>query len=142
MNIEDYLTDERKQEIAEEVFRDKCIVKFKQDDERIFSNAAYHVVSKMCDDNQEDLKELLLENTKGVIKKLSASTVFNKPDAWDRDGNSSYHLLKSIVDSKRERIDNKVNSLIDQLTLPDDFDIDIQDEVREMIINRLFGESK
>lgn len=141
-NIEDYLTDSEKKEIAMQVWKEKLSAKFEKDQERIISNAAYQIVSTMCDEVVPNFNSLLVEKVKGVITTLTAHTVFNKPDAcWDRDGNSSYHLLKSIVASKKERINNKVDNIIDSLN-PSLTDIDIDYEIRQMLLKRLgwFGE--
>lgn len=135
-NIEDYLTDAEKKEIAMQVWKEKLSAKFEKDQERIISNAAYQIVSAMCDEVVPNFNSLLVEKVKGVITGLSAHTVFNKPDAWDRDGNSSYHLLKDIVASKKERINNKVDNIIDGLN-PSLTDIDIDYEIRQMLLKRL-----
>ena len=135
-NIEDYLTDTEKKEIAMQVWKEKLSAKFEKDQERIISNAAYQIVSTMCDEVVPNFNSLLVEKVKGVITTLTAHTVFNKPDAWDRDGNSSYHLLKSIVASKKERINNKVDNIIDGLN-PSLTDIDIDYEIRQMLLSRL-----
>lgn len=135
-NIEDYLTDTEKKEIAMQVWKEKLSAKFDKDQERIISNAAYQIVSTMCDEVVPNFNSLLVQKVKEVITKLTAHTVFNKPDAWDRDGNSSYHLLKSIVASKKERIDNKVDKIIDELN-PSLTDIDIDYEIRQMLLKRL-----
>ena len=135
-NIEDYLTDEEKKDIAKQVWKEKLSAKFEKDQERIISNAVYEIVSTMCDEVVPNFNSLLVEKVKGVITTLTAHTVFNKPDAWGRDGNSSYHLLKSIVASKRERINNKVDNIIDNLN-PPLTDIDIDYEIRQMLLKRL-----
>lgn len=140
-NIEDYLTDDEKKDIAKQVWKEKLSAKFEKDQERIISNAAYEIVSTMCDEVTPNFNSLLVEKVKGVITGLTAHTVFDKPDAWDRDGNSSYHLLKDIVASKKERINNKVDNIIDSLN-PSLTDIDIDYEIRQMLLKRLgwFGE--
>lgn len=135
-NIEDYLTDDEKKEIAKQVWMEKLSAKFEKDQERIISNAAYQIVSTMCDEVVPNFNSLLVEKVKGVITGLSAHTVFNKLDAWHRDGNSSYHLLKDIVASKKERINNKVDNIIDSLN-PSLTDIDIDYEIRQMLLKRL-----
>jgi hypothetical protein len=140
MNIEidvnHYLTEDDKRDIARQWFRDTLAAKYRENPERIISNAAYYIVSQECDNITPEFQNLLVENVKKVITQLTAHTVFNKPDAWDRDGNSSYHLLKSIVESKRERINNKIEKLIDEMS-PSITDVDIDYEIRQMILKRL-----
>ena len=136
INIDNYLSEEDKKEIAANWFRDVLAAQFRENPERIISNAAYFSISQECDKIVPEFQDLLVQKVKEVITKLTAHTVFNKPDAWDRDGNSSYHLLKSVVVSKRERLENKVNKIIDELN-PSITDIDIDYELRQMILKRL-----
>ena len=90
----------------------------------------------MCEEIVPDFHKLLVEKIKGVITKLTPGTVFDKPNAWDRDGNSCYHFLKDIVYSKRERLENKVDKIIDELK-PSLTNLDIDYEIRQMILRRL-----
>ena len=136
INIDQYLSEQDKHNIAREWFRDTLAAKYRENPERIISNAAYYIISQECDKITPDFEDLLVENVKKVITQLSAHTVFNKPDAWDRDGNSSYHLLKGIVASKKERLENKVDKIIDELN-PTITDIDVDYEIRQMILKRL-----
>lgn len=138
INIDNYLSEQDKKEIAANWFRDVLAAQFRENPERIISNAAYFSISQECDKIVPEFQDLLVQKVKEVITKLTASTVFDKPNAWDRDrdGNSSYHLLKSVVLSKRERLENKVNKIIDELD-PSITDIDIDYELRQMILKRL-----
>jgi len=141
-NMEDYLTEDEKKRIAEDAFCSMCISKFKDDAERIFSNAAFDCVSKMCEIDNEDVKEKLAKKTIEIIDGLSSFTFFQKPDAWGRDGNSNYHLLKYIVEENKHKIESKLDSVIDNMNLPSDFEIDINYKIEEMVMARLFGGSK
>lgn len=136
INIDNYLSEEDKKEIAANWFRETLAAKFRENPERIISNAAYFTVMRECEAIVPEMQELLVENVKKVITKLSVFEVFRKPDAWDRDGSSNYHLLKSVVESKRQRLENKVDKIIDGLT-PSITDIDIDYELRQMILKRL-----
>ena len=134
--IDDYLTEEDRKRIAEEVYRDALYAKIRDDKERIISNAAYQAVSKMCDEAIPDFHELLLQNIKKVITQLSARTVFEAPDHWGSKGNAAWHLLSQITTEKRERIENRVNKIIDELSVKD-CSIDIEWEVRQLLLKRL-----
>lgn len=136
INIENYLSEQDKKEIAANWFRDVLAAQFRENPERIISNAAYFSISQECDKIVPEFQDLLVQKVKEVITKLTAHTVFDKPDAWGRDGNSSYHLLKSVVLSKRQRLENKVDKIIDELS-PSITDIDIDYELRQMILKRL-----
>lgn len=136
IDIDQYLSEQDKHNIAREWFKEQLSAKYKENPERIISNAAYYIISQECDKITPHFEALLVENVKKVITQLSAHTVFNKPDAWDRDGNSSYHLLKSVVASKKERLENKIDKIIDELN-PTITDIDVDYEIRQMILKRL-----
>jgi hypothetical protein len=137
-NINQYLSEEDKKRIATQVWREQLEAKFKSDGERIISNAAYDIVSKMCDDIVPDFHELLVEKVKGVVKGLSAHTVFGPPNAWDRKATIGWTMMNEIVATKRERIDNKVDKIIDELQ-PNvvNWEIDLDYEIRQMLAKRL-----
>ena len=136
IDIDKYLTESDKAHIAEEMYREALAAKIRDDKERIISNAAYQTVSKMCDELIPDFKELLVQNVKKVITQLSDRTVFEKPDCWGSKGNRAWHMLDEITTSKRERIENKVNKIIDEMSVQD-CSIDIEWEVRQLLLKRL-----
>lgn len=135
-DIDDYLTESDRKRIAEEVYRDALYAKIRDDKERIISNAAYQTVSKMCGELIPDFEQLIVEKVKGVITKLSAGTVFDKPNAWGGEGNAAWHLLNKLVMEKQDRIENRVNKIIDELSVQD-CSIDIEYEVRQLLLKRL-----
>lgn len=135
-DIDDYLTESDRKRIAEEVYRDALYAKIRDDKERIISNAAYQAVSKMCGEAIPDFQDLLIQNIKKVITQLSARTVFEAPDHWGSKGNTAWHMLSQITTEKRERIENRVNKIIDELSVQD-CSIDIEWEVRQLLLKRL-----
>lgn len=136
IDIDKYLTESDKARIAEEMYREALAAKIRDDKERIISNVAYQTVSKMCEDIIPDFHELIVEKVKGVVTELSASTVFDKPNGWGGKGNRAWHMLDEIATSKRERIENKVNKIIDEMSVQD-CSIDIEWEVRQLLLKRL-----
>lgn len=136
INIDKYLSESDRARIAEEVYRDALYAKIRDDKERIISNAAYQAVSKMCEELIPDFNELLVQNIKKVITQLSARTVFEAPNGWGSKGNGAWHMLGQITTEKRERIENRVNKIIDELSVQD-CSIDIEWEVRQLLLKRL-----
>lgn len=140
INIDQYLTEEDRARIAEEMYREVLAAKIRDDSERIISNVAYQTVSRMCDDVIPDFHELVVEKVKGVVTKLTASTVFDKPDHWGK-GNKAHAMLEEIVAIKRERIEHRVEKIIDEMN-PSITDLDIDYEIRQMILKRLGWEER
>ena len=136
INIDDYLTEEDRKRIAEEMYRNALSAKIRDDKERIISNAAYETVSKMCDELIPDFKELLVQNVKKVITQLSARTVFEAPDHWGSKGNTAWRMLSELTVAKRKRLDNKITKIIDEMSVSD-VSIDIEYEVKQMLLKRL-----
>lgn len=136
IDIDKYLTESDKARIAEEMYREALAAKIRDDKERIISNAAYQAVSKMCDELIPDFKELLVQNIKKVITQLSARTVFEAPDHWGSKGNLAWRMLSELIVDKRERIENKVNKIIDEMSVQD-CSINIEWEVRQLLLKRL-----
>lgn len=124
MEIENYLTENEKHDIARQVFKDLCAAKFSKDFERIISNAAYDCASKIVEDSiGESMNEMIADKAKVIIDELKAFTVFKKPDVWDRDSSKAYKVLMDCVYEERDLIKEKVNKAIQNLSKKDAIDI-------------------
>lgn len=53
-----------------------------------------------------------------------------------------YHLMKKIVKEKRSDIEDRLNDLINNLSLPNDFEINLNEEIKDMVMKRLFGDKE
>jgi len=141
MNIkfEDYLNENEVKEIVTDVFRQQLADKFKKDYERIFSNAAFNIVTKLVDEQMNGkMAELIAENTVKVINGLSDYTVFKRPDAWDNSSSEAYKILqKSVVDSK-PLIDEKIKGMIDKLVIRE-LQEQLNESILELLDKKLFG---
>jgi len=116
IKFEDYLSLEEQKEIVVDVFREKCLQKFTLDSERIFSNAAYSIVTKLVDEQMNGkMAELITANTIKVINELSEYTVFKRPDAWDKGASEAYKLLQKIVIESEPLIKEKMQTIVDNL---------------------------
>lgn len=110
INIDDYISEAERKEIARDCFRQICLDKFKDDHERIFSNAAHHIVmdevSRAFDGKHvEHLKCKTIE----VINGLSAFTVFDKGSAYSHEG-AGYAALKLAVHENQKHLNERGRS--------------------------------
>lgn len=85
IDIDEYLSENERKEIAKEAFKDACIGKFKDESEvkRIISNSAYDIVYDLVD-KQFDIKleTILKDKVHEIVTNLTAFNIFKKPDAW------------------------------------------------------------
>lgn len=114
--INDYLTETDKYELARDAFKTLCINKFKTDAERIFSNAAYTAVAEMVDQQMDgNLSEIIRDKAIGVINKLSSVSVFSPPNAWDRESSKGFDILQKHLDDSAPLIKARVEAIIGNL---------------------------
>lgn len=133
INIEDYFSEDDIKRIAEEEIRNDFRTKLREKDNRLITNGIYYRVAELVDvevESSPELKDLIREKTKGVITKLSEYSVFRKPDAWEkrqgRTDSVAQVILEEEVMKRRERIGNKVQKLMDEMTYRD---------VKELVLN-------
>ena len=120
INIDDYLTEEEKVEIAREVFREQCVKRSQQDFERLITNSAYHVIWGAVEESFDgDLEEVLKKKVYQVIEDMDNFTVFRTPNAWDRMPNTPFQILFETVKDNKDLIDTKVKQAVGNLTKKD-----------------------
>ena len=116
INLEDYLSDEEKKEIARAAFMDECRKKSANDFERIITNSAYNVVWESMDEFCDKSVIAKLKNkVRSIIEDLSEFNVFRKPDAWGRDANGPYEILVKCVQENKPLLSQKVQKAINQM---------------------------
>lgn len=116
IKFEDYLSEGEQRQIVADVFREQCLQKFTQDSERIFSNAAYSIVTKLVDEQMNGkMVELITENTIKIINSLREYTVFKRPDAWDKGSSEAYKLLQKVVVESEPLLKEKIQAIINNL---------------------------
>lgn len=116
VDINDYLSEDEKREIARDTFRKHCAAKFMQDAERIFSNAAYTAVAEMVDQQMNgQLSEIIRDKAIGVINKLSSVSVFSPPNAWDREASKGFTILQKELGDAEPLIKARVEAIIGNL---------------------------
>lgn len=142
INLDDYLSEQEKKDIAIEVFRGHCLEKFQKDSERIFSNAAYTTVAKLVDEQIEreggNLDQIIRDKAIQIIGKLSEHSVFKRADHWEKEESAAYKFLQKAVDDNAGLINTRVIELfkaIDQ----DDLAMRVADLTYRVIEDRLIG---
>jgi len=117
INIDNYLSEEEKKQIAIDVFRDACRQRSVADFERIVTNSAYEVVWKSMDEFCDKSVVAKLKNKiRSIIGDLTEFDIFKKPGAWDREANGPYEILVQCVKENKPLISEKVEKAIHQLT--------------------------
>lgn len=136
-NIDDYLSEERKAEIAEEMFRDAVRNKLREPGslDRIMSNISYYAVFQEVDaaveDGDEALRELIRERAFKVINKGSNYDVFRSKTAWS-DASTATKIIEELLQEKRDLIRDRVEQVIRDMP----FDR-VKDEIRYVMRERI-----
>lgn len=132
INIDDYISDQEKKDIALSAFRSACERVSAKEFERILSNAGYHLVEKEVDaafdgGMREEVKKKSIE----VIKGLTAYSVFRPKDVWHNEPSKAWNALESAIEDNKDAIRDRVGELVQE--------IDAED-IRQLLEDRLVGE--
>lgn len=131
INIDNYLSEEDKKEIAIEEFRrivrEDTLKKFKEDSrcinkkgmtdyERIISNAVYHYLEGEIDSLiGQDTKELIREGVEKTIKKQDFNyTLFRRKSAWESEESPAQKVVIECIDKNKNHIESKIMNKIDE----------------------------
>lgn len=113
VNIDDYLSEDDKRRICREQFAAVAACKAKEDFERIIKNASYEIVRGEVDDLFDgNMESFLKQQIERVVSSLSAFTVFNGPDAWDKTASKGWHILQDAVQEASPLIHQRVAKLV------------------------------
>ncbi|WNO47211.1 hypothetical protein [Vibrio phage vB_VibM_10AMN] len=143
INIEDYLTEEEIKDTLRQALRDKFDNYLESNWERVCNNSAYHCVWESVDEVIDGtFKQQLEDNVQKVMKNFNEFNLFRKPDAWDREPNSAYKLLMESVQNNKHLIDERVQEVIKALQPREDWNIDLDCRIGDLILTKLFNEEK
>ncbi|KDD21202.1 hypothetical protein [Bordetella bronchiseptica] len=116
INIDDYLSDEEKRQIARDEFRAACGRVSASSFERILSNAAYELVRKEVDAAFDgSMVETVRTNAVKVINELSSYTVFTPPSAWEREASKGWTYLQEAIEAARPAVAERVLAIVQGL---------------------------
>jgi uncharacterized protein YbcC (UPF0753/DUF2309 family) len=141
MNIEisDYMSESEIKAIMAEAVKDKCKSYIDSNFERMVNNAAYHVIWKSVDEVIDGtFKEQLEHAVQKQMKSFSEFNLFQKPDAWSRETNSAYKLLMQSVENNKHLIDERVKEIVVNLQPREDWQLDLDVRIGDLIMERLF----
>lgn len=137
LDIDQYLTEDDKKQICREQFSEVARLKCQADFERIISNSSYMIVrdevDKLCDGK---MQEFLVDRIEKVVKELSAFTVFNGPDAWDKTASKGWHLLQEATEHAKPLIVARVVELVEGMS-QEDLAYRIQEPLVAAVIEKL-----
>lgn len=122
IDIDKYISEEEKKEIALDIFRDKIKEAFGGDEyshsgkerDRVIKNAVAHWITEYIENLlTEDDKQIIQNNVIESIKKANYSFyIFQKPDVWDRTEYTAYQIITQVVKENEPFIKEKVNEEI------------------------------
>lgn len=141
MNIEinDYLSEDEIKYILTKAVEDKCKSYLEGNFERMVNNAAYHVIWKSVDVVIDGtFKEQLEQCVQKQMSNFSEFNLFQKPDAWSRETNSAYKLLMQSVENNKHLIDERVKEVVSNLQPREDWQLDLDCRIGDLIMERLF----
>ncbi len=142
INIDDYLSDEEKRQIARDEFRAACASRSAADFERILSNAAYDLVRKEVDAAFDgDMVDTVRANALKVIRELSSFTVFNRPNAWDTEASKGWTYLQEAIEAAKPAMAERVLAIIAEMD-GDDLRGRLDGLIGDVIVSKLTAPAK
>lgn len=131
INLDDYLGHEEMVSLARDAFKAAAIRRADTDFERILSNAAYALVRKEVDAVFDgDMAAVVKNKSVEIIRKLSAFSVFTKPDAWQREPSKGWVHLQQAMDDAAPLIHARVQKIVCEMD---------EDKLRDMIESEVVG---
>lgn len=123
INIDDYLSEEEKKEIAIDVFRQQvksqlfksCDGTVQSDSEvqRIIGNITHEIVFKEVQKYIPDVKEQIQENVKKSLSKKDLSYyIFRTKDLWDKEEGLGTTYLKQAIKENELIFKNRIKEVM------------------------------
>lgn len=137
INIDDYISEEQKAEIAEEMFRSALAQKIRdsKDVDRILSNISYYAVFQEIDvaveGGGETLRDQIRDRAYEHLNKGGNYGIFRSKDHWS-DASAATKIVEGFVQEKKDLIEERVHQAITQMP----FD-KIKDEIKYVLHDRI-----
>ena len=143
ININNYLSEEEKKEIAIQVFREQIknelfksadgTVQSDSEIQRIIGNITGQIIMDEVQKYIPNYKSLIEENTLKSIQKSDFSyEIFKKKDAWDREESIAVTYMKEVILKSKEDFQQKIREAIINYDPNDDIKEAISKEFEEM----------
>jgi len=122
VNINDYLSEEDKKEIAIDVFRQQVkkelfnsndgTVQADSEIQRIIGNITHEVVFTEVQKYIPDAKEQIIGKVKKALAKDLSYEVFRKKDAWDKEESLAITYVKEEVKANEEVFKTRIREMM------------------------------
>jgi len=137
IDIDNYLTEVEKRQIAREEFRSACARRTQEDFERILSNAAYSLVQKEVDAAFDgNMVDTVRDKAIKVINELNNFNVFRAPNSWDTEPSKGWTYLQEAIESAKPAISQRVLAIVAALE-SGELRERINDLIGDVIVNKL-----
>lgn len=116
--IENYLTNDEKKEIALRVFEDKLRDSFSTAEaERVVTNMAYDIAEKLVSQNlNEQFRASITDKLPKIIDELSGYTVFNRGDdygAFAKQPTEAWKIVDNWIKTNNTLIEDRVREIVE-----------------------------
>ena len=143
VNINDYLSEEDKKEIAIDVFRSQVkselfkhgngSVQSDSEIQRVIGNITGQIVMNEIQKYIPDAEERIREETLNAINKGDFSyQVFKKKDAWDKDESLAITYMREVIQKSKLEFQDKIHDAIKNYDATDDIKEAIGETFNEM----------
>lgn len=135
--LEEYLSEDQKREIAEEMYRDKLRAELNRPGslDRIMSNISYYAVFQEVDaaveGGGETIRGMIRDRAFEVINKGRNYDVFRSRTAWS-DASMATKIVEELLQEKRELIRERATQAIKDMPFEK-----VKDEIRYVMRERI-----
>jgi len=139
INIDDYLSEEEKKEIAIDVFRNQVKTQlFKSIDgtiqsdsevQRVIGNISYEIVFNEVQKYIPNAKKMVEDKVSKILKEKDLSYyIFRKKDAWDKEESLAITYLNQEVKSNEEMFKSRIKKEMEEYDLGDDLNKELSNK--------------
>lgn len=142
ININDYISEEEKKDIAKDVFRQQIKTQlFKSADgtiqsdaeiQRIIGNISHEIVFKEVQKYIPDYKTLIDKKVKQILSKDLSYHVFRKKDAWEKKESLAISFLNEEIKANEKVFKEKIRETIANYDLSDDVKSEVSNKFSEL----------
>lgn len=143
INIDNYLSEEEKKEIAIEVFKERIRSEmFKSNEgsvqsdseiQRIVGNISHEIVMGEVQKHIPDFEKLIIEKVSKILSEDNLSyQVFKKKDAWDRDESLAVTYINQAIIENRDLFKGRIKQAMEDYDLSNDLSEQVASEFEEM----------
>jgi hypothetical protein len=139
INIDDYLSEEEKKEIAIDVFRNQVKTQlFKSIDgtvqsdsevQRVIGNISYEIVFNEVQKYIPNAKKMVEDKVSKILKEKDLSYyIFRKKDAWDKEESLAITYLNQEIKSNEETFKSRIKKEMEEYDLGDDLNKELSNK--------------